>query len=146
MKTLIHHLLLFLAVCLLPALALTETPKESAIAYEWEQCRDIVKECFLLSGHKKANCFYAKSQHSFCSATELGDLIFKRWSYSNSQPAGSKGMALLGPQMIDAECLERFDHKFSTALLDENLRPGTASLHQSLDACKEEIVHDYVRP
>ena len=113
---------------------------------ETQTCGDIVKECFMHSGAKKANCFYTKSQQHVCETSDLGRLIFKRWSYSNSQPADAVGMALLGPQIMDQECLERFDLSLSTALLSENVPAKYESFSEALDACSRETPQELARP
>lgn len=123
-----------------------ESGVETVIAENNSPCSEFAKECLMLSGAKKTNCFYTKSQHSACESTALGRLLFKRWSYSNSQPAEAMGMALLGPQIMDQECLERFDLSLSTALLSENVAPDYQSFSEALDECSRETPQELVRP
>ncbi|MBN8550465.1 MAG: hypothetical protein J0M12_14215 [Deltaproteobacteria bacterium] len=113
------------------------------------QCADLVKECFAYSDSERSDCFHSAGTHSFCAGSALGDLAMKRWSMSSNQnPTLDQAPALLGPKVVDGDCVSNFDNKWSGALVQGAISAdATTQLTQTLNACnRSELPSDLMRP
>ncbi|RMG42615.1 MAG: hypothetical protein D6719_06070 [Candidatus Dadabacteria bacterium] len=121
----------------------TSTPQEPV-----SQCSELIKECFVSSDTERTNCFYSSATHPFCEGTALGKLAFKRWAMSPDRSSGKQPPpALLGPQLVDKNCLMNFDNSWSSALVKGGLgQARIKSLDQKLESCRKEISIELTRP
>lgn len=111
-------------------------------------CDELVKECFAYTGGERIECFYASSQHEYCEGGQLGALAFKRWSMS-SRSNGGRDIPpnLLGPQLADQKCLDNFDSRWSSLLLEGSTSVrDIAQLDAALEQCRENPTLDILRP
>jgi hypothetical protein len=140
--------LLFAAATLLvsSATAFAEA-KKSTVAAE-RQCADLIKECFAYSGTERSDCFHAAGTHSFCSRSTLGNLAMKRWSMSPVQnPSLDSSPALLGPKVVDGDCIYNFDNNLSGALVKGDYSAeAIKKFSATLDTCNREMPTDFMRP
>jgi len=105
-----------------------------------QQCADVLKECFVQKGYQKNQCFFSRGQHPFCEGTVLGKLALKRWTFSQNERNISQFHALSGPRMVDTECLNRFENRWSASLLNEQTPPAVyQQLLSSLDECARVV-------
>lgn len=112
------------------------------------QCRTLVKECMAHSDLERANCFYSAGTHPFCEGTDLGELILHRWEMAPNRPAGHESApGFMGPQLVNRDCLKRFDALLSSKLVEDTaMQPTIEHLSESLEACYETMPMDLVRP
>jgi len=109
-------------------------------------CDELLKECFAYTGSERIECFYTSSQHEYCEGGQLGALAFKRWSMS-SRSAGGRDPNLLGPQLADQKCIDNFDSRWSSLLLEGSLSVrDVAQLDSALEQCRENPGIDILRP
>lgn len=116
--------------------------------YTVSQCSSLIKECFALSDEGRSNCFFSYAHHPFCEGTSIGKLSFKRWSMSSSPRSNaSTSPGLLGPKLIDKQCISNFDNKFSVLLLGDSItNEQIERLVPDLDSCITEISIELSRP
>lgn len=134
----------FLAVLLfsIPVAAVEEAPVEPA-----KQCADLVKECFAKTGIEQSNCLFSAKEHPFCEGTTLGRLVHRRWLMSPVRLAGDEAPGLLGPQLIDQNCLSSFDSRLlSTLLGEEYSTEQLEQLDEDLQKCVSDIANSLTRP
>ena len=112
------------------------------------QCTNLVKQCFAHAGLDRANCFYSAGTHPFCEGSSLGELSMKRWEMAPNRPAGTENApGLLGPKLVDQECLKSFDNKLSAQMLKQEMPANKVEqLSDSLDECYETTHLELVRP
>lgn len=107
-------------------------------------CDELLKECFAYTGSERIECFYTSSQHEYCEGGQLGALALKRWSMSSRSGRDSN---LLGPQLADQKCLDNFDSRWSSLLLEGSLSVrDVAQLDATLEQCRENPGLDILRP
>lgn len=150
-----HRVTLFIATL---ALLLTATasfaategvvPSAKNLSQNPAQCAQLAKECFAYTDNERENCFYVAGNHSFCAETELGELILKRWSMAPSQPKpDNTAYSLLGPELVNRECLTNFDNELSSLLIKgENFPIQTSQLSNKLDSCQQPPAVEILRP
>lgn len=121
------------------------TSKDSSTT---EQCKEIVKQCFVSDINEMSKCFFTSAKHDFCDGTDLGSLVFKRWAMSPHKVNGIQApSALLGPQLVNQDCLRDFENMLSVTLQQENVSSsGIANLSEKLDSCSQEISDQLARP
>lgn len=119
----------------------------SALATSAE-CIDLVKECFAYSGAPRDNCFQSVATHSFCRESDVSSLASKRAQFSAILPDDSQsGPSLVGPQLVDRECVHNFDNAWLSSLVKGEPSPETyTNLHKSLDRCARTSASDIMRP
>lgn len=127
--------------------ASAETKKIAAPTVN-NRCVDLVKECFAYADDARSDCFHASGTHSFCNGTALGTLAMKRWSMSSVQnPSLESAPALLGPRLVDGDCVNNFDNKWSSELVKGDVSTDSVkALTASLDACNRQVPFDLMRP
>ncbi len=127
--------------------AQAESKTERSVSFD-QQCADLVRECFGYGKIERVNCFYSAATHPFCEGTELGKLTHKRWSFSPIKlPGNEEPAALLGPQLVDQDCLGKFDNQWFSNLIDNNLSSDAlARLSTALFECKRELPDQLPRP
>ncbi len=108
-------------------------------------CGGLLKECVALDTDRRSSCFQAAARDERCAHTELARLAFLRSTLSSDQ--GGQEFALLGPQFVNKECVERFDNQLSGNLIrgsipDETIR----GLYGQLQQCQVEAIDDVFRP
>ena len=154
----LHKLLLVIAVSLLTlsnqAIAATEH-REGALASSdhlaetalRNSCLTLARECFAYSSEHFVTCLRVSANHSFCSGSELGALISKRWQMTPSLSSFEDAEAFMGPSLVNAECLKSFD-----SMLSAHLGASTPSsevlqmLNQNLERCRQQSATDLLRP
>lgn len=115
---------------------------ESADNGSAEQCSQMVKECFSSNGIQRSNCFYTSAKHPFCEGTDVGNLVYKRWSLSaNSTIDGSTPPGLLGPSVYDEQCIEACDTQWLSTLVKGEYT-ATKGTDACLNSCKKENTID----
>lgn len=130
-----------------PAFA-ADTVKGATLNLSESRCSDLIKECFAYADVQRSDCFHAASKNSSCHATELGELAMKRWSMSPVRnPSLDSSPALLGPKVVDGDCIANFDNNWSGALVKEDIsRESLESLDEALAACNRQMPVDMMRP
>ena len=120
----------------------------ASVKVPYEQCAELVKECFAESEMEQSNCFFSSAKHPFCEGTALGDVVLKRWSLSPEKSNVLEAPpALLGPQIIDGQCLKNFDAKFSDILIRDDLTEATIKqTDKNLENCKKDVSNQLTRP
>lgn len=111
-------------------------------------CAELVRECFAYSNVDRSRCFYAAAAHSFCRGTATGGLSFKRWRMTPGRVLGDEtSYSLLGPQMVDSECLANFDNLWSAELLQDKFSlEKLLRLEGRLEACRRPPANEILRP
>lgn len=133
-----------LAAC--SAVALADISNTVEIQFD-SQCAGLVKECFAYDTNERANCFYSSSTHPFCEGTALGKLAYKRWSMSPVKLPMHDAPGLLGPQLIDGECISSFDNQWFGRIVDTSLSSDQLQkLESTLDSCKKKELPSLPRP
>ena len=114
----------------------------------YDQCAELVKECFVESEVEQSNCFFSSASHPFCEGTKLGDLVLKRWTLSPEKSSVIEAPpGLLGPQVINGECLKNFDAKFSGMLIGGELTEDSITQTDAeLENCKKNVSDQLSRP
>lgn len=115
---------------------------------ETSKCTDLVKECYAYGQQERSNCFYTAANHPFCANSKLADLIVKRWSMAPTTNAPADNYAaLVGPELVDRECVNNFDGTLSGMLVNGALtNDAIKSLNTQLDACRADQQIDLSRP
>lgn len=113
-----------------------------------EPCAELVRECFAYTKLERTSCFYASAHHSFCATSKLGRLAMKRWEMSPEQDPGLEAApALMGPRLIDSQCLQRFDTQLASALANDTLASkAMLSLEEVLNSCIKTTADGLMRP
>jgi hypothetical protein len=104
------------------------TPAFAATAETSRECNSLIQECFAYTDAARNQCFRASAEHSACSGTAAGALAAERLALSPDDqfaPDAVDGgsLALLGPQLVDSECIEQFDMSWSSALVAGTITP-----------------------
>lgn len=108
-------------------------------------CAGLLRECVTLSADRRASCFQTAARDERCEKTELSRLAFLRSTLSADQ--GGEDFALLGPQFVDQECVERFDNQLSGSLIRGAVSDEAArGLSRQLEQCRTESPDDVFRP
>jgi hypothetical protein len=112
------------------------------------RCVDLIRECFALDGSARDTCFKAASTDSFCKNSETGKLAAKRAEMSALVPDDADvGPSLLGPDLVDRECIKNFDNSWMASVLQALPSAETnAQLQESLQACVKQSASDVMRP
>jgi hypothetical protein len=112
------------------------------------RCSDFIKECFAYADAQLSDCFHAAARNSSCDGTALGELAMKRWTMSPVRnPSLDTSPALLGPKVVDGDCIGNFDNNWSGALVKgDTSRESVQSLDEALDACNRQMPVDMMRP
>lgn len=114
-----------------------------------DACSRIVRDCFSSEAGKQSSCLFNASQHPFCEGTTVGKLSYRRWAMDPMKAPGvpEDAAAFLGPQLIDQECLKKFDNAFFTSLIEGSPQVGTLSaLDADLKRCAKNPETDLSRP
>lgn len=120
----------------------------SLAADESSRCVDLIKECFARHGSARDTCFKAASADSFCKDSETGQLAAKRAEMSALVPDDADvGPSLLGPDLVDRECIKNFDNSWMASVVKALPSAETnTQLHESLQACAKKSASDVMRP
>ncbi len=120
----------------------------SVNAAEESRCVDLVKECFARDGSARDTCFKAASSDPFCRDSETGKLAATRADMSALVPDDADvGPSLLGPDLVDRECIKNFDNSWMASVVQAHPSAETsAQLLQSLQACAKKSASDVMRP
>jgi hypothetical protein len=112
------------------------------------ECIDLIKECFGYGASERSQCFYNSAKNGFCQGTQAGRLSFKRWAMSpNTTTEAESTLGLLGPQMVDKECIANFDNQWSSNLIKGDTSSETYSrLEARLDSCRHSPANEILRP
>ncbi len=131
----------------LAAATLSTLHAENQNSTDSERCVGIVRECFNNKTLERSGCLYSAATHPFCDNSELGKLVYKRWSMSPPQESEiASPPALLGPQFVDQECLNGVDKRWASELDKPVIDSETIrALTSLLDGCKREILLDLGR-
>lgn len=113
-----------------------------------KKCGGQIEECFAQSGPERSNCFNRAAESKSCAGTLEGKLAYRRWAMSPIKiPGYDTAPAFLGPQLIDQDCLAKFDNQWSGSLVKGDYSADNVTqLESNLDRCKKEITNDLVRP
>jgi hypothetical protein len=116
----------------------------SALASEID-CQNDLRECFMLDGAKKTNCFYRVAENPSCKTTQSGRVAAKRWSLAGSQEA-SGANSLLGPSSADNSCLVSCDNQWLAFIVAQET-PISISNHTiaCLESC-QSIDSEFIAP
>ncbi|RIL11576.1 MAG: hypothetical protein DCC75_02050 [Proteobacteria bacterium] len=111
-------------------------------------CADQLKGCLILSGQQKSDCLFKFSSNETCKNSSWGKIADKRWQF---EPGFGNDMesapALLGPQLVNKECLQNFDNQLSAELIrGEPARSTLSRLDKQLDNCAASSVDELLRP
>lgn len=111
-------------------------------------CVDLVKECFAHNGSARDTCFNTVAMNSSCKDSETGKLAANRAEMSALVPDdGEAGPSLLGPDLVDRECIRNFDSSWMASVVQGPPSTDTTShLHQVLQACVRKSASDVMRP
>jgi hypothetical protein len=120
----------------------------SSAAEESSRCIDLVKECFGHDRSERDTCFKTVSTDPYCSDSETSKLAAKRADMSALVPDDADvGPSLLGPDLVDRQCIKNFDSAWMAALVKGLPSAETSSqLQQSLQACAKKSASDVMRP
>ena len=111
-----------------------------------DPCTSLLKECFNYGENEFSQCLFSSGHHPFCEGLELGDLALKRFATSATQ-TDPETEALLGPSLVDQQCLTNFDSQFSAELIRGSLsNERVRSLTQSLERCRRTPTEPLFRP
>ena len=113
-----------------------------------KKCGGQIEECFAQSGPERSNCFNRAAESKSCTGTLEGKLAYRRWAMSPVKiPGYDTAPAFMGPQLIDQDCLAKFDNQWSGSLVKGDYSADKVTqLETNLDGCKKEITNDLVRP
>lgn len=113
-----------------------------------QHCGSLIRNCFVNESTSLTKCLYSSGTHPFCKGTMNGQLALERWSMSPSRAQGGDAPpALLGPQLVDLECLSNFDNQWSAMLIAETASELTTDrLQQKLKECARDISPELSRP
>lgn len=138
---------LFCALILLCSAAIADTKHNKATGSE-PQCAQMLKECFSSNGLQRSNCFYTTAKHPFCEGTEIGKMIYERWTLAASTTVGDKTPpGLLGPSIYDESCIANCDNQWLGQLVDGQYgQKSLRSVQSCLDACRKENQLEILRP
>lgn len=129
----------FLILMVAPARALHAQPPGQITNGE-TQCASLIRECFSYENVQRTNCFYSSATHPFCEGSELGALSSRRWVLSPNAGQNSSVHGFTGPQLIDKECIAKFDRRMKETLEQEPL--GSDSIRQLaslIEECKKDL-------
>lgn len=118
------------------------------VADESLACVDLVKECFAQTGSARDVCFNSAATHSGCRDSETGKLAASRAEMSALVPDdGEAGPSLLGPDLVDRECIRNFDSSWMASVVKGPPSAETTShLRKALQACARKSASDVMRP
>lgn len=130
------------------AVLLLITSTASFAAEESDRCIDLVKECFGHAGSDRDTCFKTVSTNPHCKDSETSILATKRAEMSALVPDDADvGPSLLGPDLVDRQCIKNFDNSWMATLVQGPPSAETSSqLQQSLQACAKKSTSDVMRP
>jgi predicted lipoprotein len=130
------------------AVVLLVASTDTATADESTRCVELVKECFARDGSARDTCFKAASSDAFCKNSETGKLAAKRADMSALVPDDADvGPSLLGPDLVDRECIKNFDNSWMASVVQAPPSAETSvQLNQSLQACAKKSASDVMRP
>ncbi len=136
-----------LVTCFVTHPSFAETKRTVAPGRD-SRCVDLLKECFAYSDDERSDCFHASGTHSFCAGADLGTLAMRRWSMSPVQnPSLESAPALLGPRLIDGECVNNFDNKWSAELVNGDITADSVrALTATLNSCNRQAPFELMRP
>jgi hypothetical protein len=117
-------------------------------AAETTTCIDLVKECFARTDSARDTCFNTAATKPICRDSETGKLAAKRAEMSALVPDDAEaGPSLLGPDLVDRECIKNFDRTWMASVVQGPPSAETsAHLHQALHACARKSASDIMRP
>ncbi len=133
---------------LIPFLTLLVLLPIQAIGAEpLKQCANLVAECYAADGLEQSNCLFSTAKHPFCEGSQLGKLVYKRWSMSSVRPIGLDAPAFLGPQLINQECVSNFDNMLVASLLKDVIEVAVLEkLSVELQSCAHDVSNKLTRP
>ena len=103
------------------------------------QCAILISMCYEKSDPQQvSNCLYSGANHAFCEGTVLGKLTFQRWIMSPLSTHSGQGQAVsfLGPQTVNAQCIQAFDQRFKNAVrAASTLEESLSNLQEALTSC-----------
>lgn len=105
------------------------------------QCASMLSSCFALGAIEQGKCFFSAAHHPFCAGTTLGKISEKRAFMGQTLPGGTgTEPGFLGPQLVNTKCLENFDNRFSSVILQKEISlQDLADLREWLDSCSQDI-------
>jgi len=117
-------------------------------AAEITTCIDLVKECFARTGSARDTCFNTAATKPICRDSETGKLAANRAEMSALVPDDAEaGPSLLGPDLVDRECIKNFDSAWMASVVQGPPSAETsAHLHRALQACARKSASDVMRP
>ena len=117
-------------------------------AYETTTCVDLVKECFARTGSARDTCFNTVAIKPICRDSQTGKLAATRAEMSALVPDDAEaGPSLLGPDLVDRECIKNFDSAWMASVVQGPPSAETsAHLNQALQACARKSASDVMRP
>lgn len=112
------------------------------------KCAPELERCFSKTGLARSDCFLEVTEKSACKNTPLGNLAYKRWVFSAVQtPGESAPPALLGPGLVDGECVANFDNQWLSDIVREDYSKVTiGSLDRRLESCKQDSSQQLLQP
>jgi hypothetical protein len=124
------------------------TLSASSAAEESGRCIDLVRECFGHAGSARDVCFKTVSTNPYCNDSETSKLAAKRAEMSALVPdEADVGPSLLGPDLVDRQCIKNFDSSWMATLVKGPPSVETSSqLQQSLQVCVKKSASDVMRP
>lgn len=124
------------------------TNRSTLAAEQMVSCVDLVKECFARTGSGRDTCFHSVATKPACKDSETGKLAGHRAEMSALVPDDKDaGPSLLGPDLVDRECIKNFDSAWMASVVTGPPSADTsAHLQQALQACARKAASDVMRP
>jgi len=114
------------------------------------ECADLVRECFVYTASERAQCFRSSGTHQLCRGSALGKLSSRRAALSAGAPSTEipdGAPALLGPTLINQECVQNVDNSWSGLMLaGEITLDSVVMLNQQLNRCQQSSNLELPRP
>lgn len=148
--------LLMMSVAMFSRTLMAQEAFREKTAEPLAQCAILISMCYEKADPQQlSNCLYSGANHAFCEGTLLGKITFQRWIMSPVSTQASQGQAnqgqanqaqavsFLGPQTVNAQCIQAFDQHFKNAVretstLEENLAP----LQEQLTECSVQATDE----
>ncbi len=109
--------------------------QDTAGGPEHSACTEAIKKCFLRAEEQKGSCFWAAGKDPICKNDPLGRLALKRAAFAAERPTDSNA-GRLGPQLVDKQCVAKFDALWSGLLLESAAAAAQVdTLQATLDRC-----------
>ena len=112
------------------------------------KCAVELENCFSRTNLSRNDCFFEITEKSPCQNTQLGNLAYKRWVFSAAHtPGKDTPPSLLGPGLVDGNCVNNFDNQWLSDLVREDYSKETiTALDRKLESCRQSSSQELLRP